>query len=249
MLPLASSSRTIRRGLVSTAAERIRTSWPRSFPRKFAALRSGTRFHAPSTTPTAMVRCVQPLSCAGKLIGLRTIAESRTVRKALRDMMAFTVRYSTPSPFIRPARFAAATLLVKRHRDSCLYRSFLLPSKACSGELSAQVPRTFCHLDKSQTVGYDAGVSQGRAAQIRSAGDRQFRQNKARMSMKTKEEDKQSEAGADIALECLRCAEGPGLSGCGVSLDLSLRDIADPRHQGSAPTVDLETGGTKRECL
>jgi len=76
-----------------------------------------------------------------------------------------------------------------------------------------------------------------------------FRGNKARMSMKTKEDDKQSEAGADVAFECLRCAEGAGLSGCGVSPDLSLRDIADPRRQGSAPAVDLETGGTKRECL
>jgi len=34
--------------------------------------------------------------------------------------------------------------------------------------------------------------------------------NKARMFMKTKEDDKQSQAGADIAFECLRCAEGAG---------------------------------------
>ena len=67
--------------------------------------------------------------------------------------------------------------------------------------------------------------------------------------MKTKEEDKQSGAGADIVLECLRCAEGAGWSGCAVSLDLSLRDIADPRSQGSAPTVDSKTVGTKPECL
>ena len=33
--------------------------------------------------------------------------------------------------------------------------------------------RTFCHLDNPQTVGYDAGVSQGRWAQNRGAGDRQ----------------------------------------------------------------------------
>ena len=76
-----------------------------------------------------------------------------------------------------------------------------------------------------------------------------FPGNKARMSMKTKEDDKQSEACADIAFECLRCAEGAGLSGCGVSLDLSLRDISDPRPQGFAPSVDSRTGGTKRECL
>ena len=67
--------------------------------------------------------------------------------------------------------------------------------------------------------------------------------------MKTKEDDKQSEAGADIAFECLRCGEGAGLSGCAVSLDLSLRDIADLRHQGSAPSADSKIAGTKRECL
>ena len=46
------------------------------------------------------------------------------------------------------------------------------------------------------------------------------------MSMKTKEEDKLSGAGADTAFECLRCADGARRSGCAVSLDLSLRDIA-----------------------
>ncbi len=50
--------------------------------------------------------------------------------------------------------------------------------------------------------------------------------------MKTKEEDKQSRAGADIALECLRRAEGAVRSGCAADLDLSLRDIADPRPRG-----------------
>jgi hypothetical protein len=47
----------------------------------------------------------------------------------------------------------------------------------------------------------------------------------------------------------LRCAGGAGMSGCAVSLDLSIQDIADPRYQGSAPSVDSETVGTKRECL
>ena len=36
------------------------------------------------------------------------------------------------------------------------------------------------------------------------------------MSMKTKEDDKKSEAGADVALERLRCAEGAGRSGCAI---------------------------------
>ena len=67
--------------------------------------------------------------------------------------------------------------------------------------------------------------------------------------MKTKEEDKKSEAGPDIAFECLRCAEGAGPSGCAANPDLSLRDIADLRHQGSAPSVDSRIAGTKRECL
>jgi len=67
--------------------------------------------------------------------------------------------------------------------------------------------------------------------------------------MKTKEEGKQSQAGADIAFECLRCAEGAGRSGCAVRLDLSLRDIADPRHHGSAPSVDSRIERTIRECL
>ena len=67
--------------------------------------------------------------------------------------------------------------------------------------------------------------------------------------MKTKEEDKQSWAGAAIAFEYLRGAGGAGRSGCAGSLDLSLRDVADPRRQRSAPSADSETGGTKRECL
>ena len=67
--------------------------------------------------------------------------------------------------------------------------------------------------------------------------------------MKTKEEDKQLGAGADIVFESLRYAGGAGRSGCGVRVDLSLRDIAEPRRQGSAASVDSETGGTKRECL
>jgi len=64
------------------------------------------------------------------------------------------------------------------------------------------------------------------------------RGNKARISMKTKEEDKKSGVGADIDFECLRCAEGAGRSGWAWWPWLSLRDIADPRHQGSAPSVD-----------
>ena len=57
--------------------------------------------------------------------------------------------------------------------------------------------------------------------------------------MKTKEHDKKSGTGADIVFECLRCAEGAGWLGRALSLDLSLRGIADPKHRGSAPSVDL----------
>ena len=39
-------------------------------------------------------------------------------------------------------------------------------------------------------------------------------------------------AGADVAFERLRCAEGAGLSTRAVSRDLSLGEIADPRHRG-----------------
>jgi len=42
-------------------------------------------------------------------------------------------------------------------------------------------------------------------------------------------------AGADVAFERLRCAEGAGWSDCAASPDVSLRDIADPTPQGSAP--------------
>ena len=52
------------------------------------------------------------------------------------------------------------------------------------------------------------------------------------MSMKTKEDDKQSGAGADIVLECLRCAGGAGPLGFAAGLDVSLRDIADPDIRG-----------------
>ena len=50
-------------------------------------------------------------------------------------------------------------------------------------------------------------------------------------------------AGADIALGCLRRAEGAGRPTRAVSVGLSLRDIADPRHRGlrhPAPGEGLE---------
>jgi hypothetical protein len=62
-----------------------------------------------------------------------------------------------------------------------------------------------------------------------------FEGNKARMSMKTKESAKKSWAGADVAFERLRCAEGAVRSDCAACPHLSLRDIADPTQQGSAP--------------
>ena len=78
----------------------------------------------------------------------------------------------------------------------------------------------------------------------------QNRGNKARMSMKTKEEDRTAWGLAQtLALNVCDAPKGAGRSGCAVNLDLSLRDIADPRHQGSVPSVDSRTGGTKRECL
>ena len=64
----------------------------------------------------------------------------------------------------------------------------------------------------------------------------QNRGNKARMFMKTKEEDKRSQAGADIAFECLRCAEGAVRAKCTARPDLSLRDIADPHTSGVCAT-------------
>ena len=58
-------------------------------------------------------------------------------------------------------------------------------------------------------------------------------------------------AGADIALECLRCAEGAGRSTRALNVDLSPRDIRDPRHRGlryPAPSVgfrkDVKIVGT-----
>ena len=54
--------------------------------------------------------------------------------------------------------------------------------------------------------------------------------------MKTKEEDKQSQAGADIAFECLRRAEGAVRANCTARPDLYLRDIADPQTSGVCAT-------------
>jgi hypothetical protein len=69
-----------------------------------------------------------------------------------------------------------------------------------------------------------------------------FRRNKARMFMKTKDR-----AGADMVFECLRCAEGARRTirdGCP---NLSLRDIADPTSQGSAPAgIDWLRRGFRR---
>jgi len=39
-------------------------------------------------------------------------------------------------------------------------------------------------------------------------------------------------AGADVAFDRLRCAEGAGRSNCAARPDLSVRDIADPTHRG-----------------
>jgi hypothetical protein len=50
--------------------------------------------------------------------------------------------------------------------------------------------------------------------------------------MKTKEEDKKSWAGAEVAFERLRDAEGAAWSNCPRWPELSLRDIADPRLRG-----------------
>jgi hypothetical protein len=46
--------------------------------------------------------------------------------------------------------------------------------------------------------------------------------------MKTKDSVRKSMAGADVAFERLRCAEGAVRSSCAARRDLSLRDIADP---------------------
>jgi len=50
--------------------------------------------------------------------------------------------------------------------------------------------------------------------------------------MKTKEEDKQSRAGTDVAFERLRCAEGAVRSEWTAYPGLSLRDIRDPTDRG-----------------
>ncbi len=69
--------------------------------------------------------------------------------------------------------------------------------------------------------------------------------------MKVKDKVKKSRVSADIALECLRCAEGGGRSGSAVSFDLSLREIADPPRSGSdgpavaPPTKDAKNRGNE----
>jgi hypothetical protein len=59
--------------------------------------------------------------------------------------------------------------------------------------------------------------------------------------MKTKEDDKQSCAGADVGFERLRCTEGAVRSDCIACPNLSLRDIADPLLRGlrHPPTAEL----------
>jgi len=58
----------------------------------------------------------------------------------------------------------------------------------------------------------------------------QICRNKARMLLKTK--GRYSRAGADVAFERLRCAEGAVQLGWTRRPDLSLRDIADPKLRG-----------------
>ena len=72
--------------------------------------------------------------------------------------------------------------------------------------------------------------------------------------MKIKVEGKKSKwAGADIAFERLRWAEGEGPSVCGLFSLPSLRDIAGPIPQGprqpTGASWNLLSEGTKRECL
>ena len=50
--------------------------------------------------------------------------------------------------------------------------------------------------------------------------------------MKTKDKVKKSRAGADVALERLRCAEGAGRAARSACPGMSLWDIADPTHRG-----------------
>ena len=52
--------------------------------------------------------------------------------------------------------------------------------------------------------------------------------------MKTKDWVERSMAGADVAFERLRCAEGAVRSNCAARPDLSLRDIADPHSRACA---------------
>jgi len=62
------------------------------------------------------------------------------------------------------------------------------------------------------------------------------------MSMKTKNSVKKSWAGADVAFERLRCAEGAVWSDCAACPALSLRDIADP-HIGVCGSLNGVAGG------
>jgi hypothetical protein len=62
--------------------------------------------------------------------------------------------------------------------------------------------------------------------------DNSFSTSDPGMSMKTKGSVKRSRAGADVAFERLRCAEGAVWSDCAACPGLSLRDIASPAHQG-----------------
>ena len=66
--------------------------------------------------------------------------------------------------------------------------------------------------------------------------------------MKTKEEDKRSGVGADIALECLRCAEGAG--GSGRATDLGCPFMTSQTQTTVVCAIRRSrTVGTKRECI
>ena len=65
--------------------------------------------------------------------------------------------------------------------------------------------------------------------------------------MKTKDSVKKSMAGADVAFERLRHAEGAVRSDCTARPDLSLRDIADP-HRRVRAILERRGWELKAEC-
>ena len=111
------------------------------------------------------------------------------------------------SPPSLPRKAWMTVMLVSRRSAGSRSRSKLPTRQKCQKQFQTPVSNT-C-LKRVFEIQGSAQATRAPFVELENSG------NKASMFMKTKEEIKKSWAGADVAIERLRCAEGAGRSECG----------------------------------